>query len=438
MSKRGRMAPEQRREQIIECAREVFIESGFSGTRTRNIAERAGITEAFLYHHFDSKDEIYDAAVREPLERLVQRLVEDTRKLADERSASRSEMFSHFHEILLDCMSQIAPLLAVVLFSDVVHGKAFYAETVAPNFSRAIGSVIIDVTGWDADSVELDLLVEMLFGVHFGVSLWAVLDQIPLDVPRVAQQLALMFGSGIPDDQLKDERPPAPRIPVQSKPTEQAFSVPLTPPPPTTEEGTKKRVSGPERRILILNAAREVFIESGYSAARTDEIAERAGITKGFLFRLFSSKEQLYRESIEEPLVELYRNLETKTIELSQQENLSSVVRLERVIELLLVMVVNGAPMISVALFSDITRGRKFYIEECTVRFRTVQQFVSEAVGWKPPVVDDDVVMHGIFGSVFGTALDYMLRDVPREAHDISDIARRLTTLFTIGIRERP
>ena len=73
---RTRLTADARREQIIEAAREVFARSGRAGARTRDLAEAAGINEALLYRHFDSKEDLYEAAVAAPLEQAVATLVE--------------------------------------------------------------------------------------------------------------------------------------------------------------------------------------------------------------------------------------------------------------------------------------------------------------------------------------------------------------------------
>ncbi len=49
----------------------------------------------------------------------------------------------------------------------------------------------------------------------------------------------------------------------------------------------------PEKKSRILTAAREVCSEGGYEAARMDEIARRAGVSKGTLYNFFESKEAL-------------------------------------------------------------------------------------------------------------------------------------------------
>lgn len=59
-ARRRRLAPETRREQIVDAAVCYFAEVGLAGT-TRDLAKRAGITQALLYQYFRSKAEILEA-----------------------------------------------------------------------------------------------------------------------------------------------------------------------------------------------------------------------------------------------------------------------------------------------------------------------------------------------------------------------------------------
>lgn len=57
----GRMSGDQRREQILQSAFDLFSRSGFSGTTTKDIARASGVSEAMVFKHFASKDELYGA-----------------------------------------------------------------------------------------------------------------------------------------------------------------------------------------------------------------------------------------------------------------------------------------------------------------------------------------------------------------------------------------
>jgi AcrR family transcriptional regulator len=51
-------------EKILISASKVFTEKGFSGTRTRDIAEEAGINLALLNYYFRSKEKLFDQVMK--------------------------------------------------------------------------------------------------------------------------------------------------------------------------------------------------------------------------------------------------------------------------------------------------------------------------------------------------------------------------------------
>jgi AcrR family transcriptional regulator len=50
----------------------------------------------------------------------------------------------------------------------------------------------------------------------------------------------------------------------------------------------------------LLNAALDLFVEKGFSATRVEEVAARAGVSKGTLFLYFQSKEDLFKAVVRE------------------------------------------------------------------------------------------------------------------------------------------
>ncbi len=63
------------------------------------------------------------------------------------------------------------------------------------------------------------------------------------------------------------------------------------------------------RREEILAAARSEFAERGFLGTTTDEVAARAGVSKGLVFRYFPTREDLFRSSFEATLDDLFRPL---------------------------------------------------------------------------------------------------------------------------------
>jgi AcrR family transcriptional regulator len=57
----ARMAGDERRQQILRVAVSVFSQRGFRGTTTKEIAQAAGVSEAIIFRHFATKEELYTA-----------------------------------------------------------------------------------------------------------------------------------------------------------------------------------------------------------------------------------------------------------------------------------------------------------------------------------------------------------------------------------------
>jgi AcrR family transcriptional regulator len=59
-------------EKIKEAARKLFTQKGFSATRTRDIAEKAGINLALLNYYFRSKQKLFDIIMMENFRQFIQ------------------------------------------------------------------------------------------------------------------------------------------------------------------------------------------------------------------------------------------------------------------------------------------------------------------------------------------------------------------------------
>ena len=68
---RRRLAPVERRAQILDAAAGVFAAGGYSSTSIASVAAAAGVTPRILYRHFASKDALYRAVLEHSLTRLT-------------------------------------------------------------------------------------------------------------------------------------------------------------------------------------------------------------------------------------------------------------------------------------------------------------------------------------------------------------------------------
>jgi TetR/AcrR family transcriptional regulator len=61
LPKHERLTAEDRKQQLIEVAIDLFSKKGFGGTTTKEIAAAAGVNEAIIFRHFATKQQLYAA-----------------------------------------------------------------------------------------------------------------------------------------------------------------------------------------------------------------------------------------------------------------------------------------------------------------------------------------------------------------------------------------
>ncbi|GAA3218429.1 TetR/AcrR family transcriptional regulator [Actinocorallia longicatena] len=81
------------REEVLAAAAELFTAQGYSATSTREIAERAGIRQASIYHYFKGKEDI----LAELLESTVRPSLEAARALLGSPAPAASRLWALCH-----------------------------------------------------------------------------------------------------------------------------------------------------------------------------------------------------------------------------------------------------------------------------------------------------------------------------------------------------
>lgn len=112
-TRRARLPGEERRRQIIEAAATLFSRKGFRGTTTREIAGAVGVSEAMLFKHFATKEELYAAIIET---RSHGRRVLDTAVAAAEREDD-AEVLRTLAREMIERTRTDATLMRLTFFS---------------------------------------------------------------------------------------------------------------------------------------------------------------------------------------------------------------------------------------------------------------------------------------------------------------------------------
>ena len=138
--KRRRLTAEARKSSILAAARRAFTETGdMNGTTIKLIAERSGISEGVIYRHFESKDQLFFEAVVEPLMKAVDDLVAATEIIDKDEPLTPERQFktmTGLYRQLVSTLSEVLPLLGLVLFGDPKVARRFYREHFAVAMDR--------------------------------------------------------------------------------------------------------------------------------------------------------------------------------------------------------------------------------------------------------------------------------------------------------------
>src|SRR4051812_3002410 len=139
-SPKWRRCPEDRPEQIIQAALQVFGECGLANARLQDIAERAGVSKGTIYLYFPNKEELFREMIRQTavaaIERAEQTVTHGTptvQLLTFMRgywAFVRSPVFSTIYRLVLGELHQ---------FPDLAK---FYADNVVKRGLRLVADIV--------------------------------------------------------------------------------------------------------------------------------------------------------------------------------------------------------------------------------------------------------------------------------------------------------
>lgn len=108
-------------EKILEAARKVFTEKGYAATRTRDIADEAGINLALLNYYFRSKEKLFFKIMTQTVEELFAFML----PIISNEATSLDEKIEIFANKYIEVVSQ-NPNLPLFLSSEIQKADSDY------------------------------------------------------------------------------------------------------------------------------------------------------------------------------------------------------------------------------------------------------------------------------------------------------------------------
>ncbi|MGQ9610962.1 MAG: TetR/AcrR family transcriptional regulator [bacterium] len=90
------MDKDERKDRIIESARELFARFGLKKTTMDEIAEKCGMGKASLYYYFQSKEDIFKSVIKKELELFKKRVEETLSKESSPQEKLRAFIVARF------------------------------------------------------------------------------------------------------------------------------------------------------------------------------------------------------------------------------------------------------------------------------------------------------------------------------------------------------
>jgi len=181
---------------VLDAARELFAAQGYERVSTREIASRAGVTQALVFRHFGTKEGLFVEAVYQPFREFVAEYAERWARLGHggDTPARDTEIFvAGLYRLLVDNRR-----LLVTLTSQIAEGKTELSVRAAgllrEIFDRLEREVSAEIEARGTRTMDAFYAVRFVFALVYGV---AVLDDalFPPDTaqpgrPSIAGQMA--------------------------------------------------------------------------------------------------------------------------------------------------------------------------------------------------------------------------------------------------------
>lgn len=149
-----RMTRKERRKQILESALKVFIEKGYNGSTTLDIAKKADISEVTLFRYFDSKKQMFVEAI-EPI--LITSLKES---LVESQDLEPIEKLEYILKNRIKFISQHNKVIKLILMESQVN-----PEVADFDFIKQITSMLKDsIKDTDIDLEDEDFSIRLMMG----------------------------------------------------------------------------------------------------------------------------------------------------------------------------------------------------------------------------------------------------------------------------------
>jgi len=199
---RRRLPPDERRADIFNAALTVFSEVGYDRATLSDVVDRIGVTKGCLYHHFESKEQLFLALLRD----RVAAAIRDEEEVLTTATGSREQVLRslverHWAHLQEPGQIELATLAMTELPKIPDAGRNVFDEVVARKRAMLRTALERDNPCAEGQTVEIELAAMiipwMILGVALGRHVCSGFEHSTLSTEQVGEAVTKVILGGV-------------------------------------------------------------------------------------------------------------------------------------------------------------------------------------------------------------------------------------------------
>jgi len=199
---RRRLPPDERRAHLFDAALAVFAELGYDRATLSDVVDRIGVTKGCLYHHFQSKEQLFIALLRDRVAAAVRDEEEVlTAATGPREQVLRSLVERHWAHLQEPGQIELATLAMTELPKIPDAGRNVFDDVVARKRAMLRTALERDNPCAEGQTVEIELAAMiipwMILGVALGRHVCGGFEHSTLSTEQVGEAVTNVILRGV-------------------------------------------------------------------------------------------------------------------------------------------------------------------------------------------------------------------------------------------------
>ncbi|HET8549565.1 MAG TPA: TetR/AcrR family transcriptional regulator [Bryobacteraceae bacterium] len=202
---------------------------------------------------------------------------------------------------------------------------------------------------------------------------------------------------------------------------------------------SRQRLSSPQRRAAILNAALHLFAEKGFRGTTTRELAARVGVSEPVLYEHFRAKSDLYTAIIDEKS----RRAREMTGDLTELEGRTDTRGFFEHLGLAIIRSMESDPLFTRLLLFSALEGHElkdlFYERHSSAFMASVTGYIERRIAeGSMRAVDPMIAARAFFGMIAHFCISSMIFNCARCDTPREQVVKTMVDIFLSGVCTKP